>query len=118
MAKGWRGPRTPTDPIYSTTAHRTAIQYWRTLALPCAICGRLIDYTANGQTDRWSFHLDHITPVATARARGWTDQQISAITNTRPTHRGCNTRAGARLGQRRQRAKRRRRTILNTSRQW
>src|SRR4030095_1783214 len=97
---------------------RTAINYGRAPQLPCAICHRIIDYTANGQTDRWSFHLDHIMPVATARARGWTDQQISAITNTPPPPRGANPRAGARLGQRRQRARRRRRTILNTSRQW
>ena len=71
---------------------------------PCAICGWAINYEANGTYDPWGYHLDHIKPVAVAREQGWTTAMINALTNTRATHRGCNAKAGARLGQQRQRA--------------
>ncbi len=116
----WRGPRTAKDPIYSSAAHKAARAYWKLAQLPCAICHRPIIYTANGTLNDWAFHLDHYpVTIAAGRERGWTDEQLSAISNTRPTHRRCNIKHGARLGQRRQHAKaKRRKLIANTSRQW
>lgn len=103
----WRGPRKPRDPIYASKAHRAARQYWIRRQAPCAICGGAIDYSANGSYDQRAFHLDHHpVTIAAGRAMGWTDEQISALTNTRPAHRYCNTKHGQRLGQRRQHAKR------------
>jgi 5-methylcytosine-specific restriction endonuclease McrA len=118
MSGKWRGPRTAKDPIYSSAAHKAARAYWKQAGKACSICGRPIIYTANGTYSDWSFHLDHIVPVAVARDYGWTDEQISDISNTRPTHRGCNIKHGARLGQQRQRVKAVRRKVLNTSRVW
>ena len=119
----WRGPRKPRDPIYTSAAHRAARQYWIRRQTPCAICGGQILYSANGSYDPRAFHLDH-HPVSIAQGRtmGWTDEQISALTNTRPTHRHCNTKHGQRLGQRRQHAKQKHKKIrvgqLDDSRRW
>jgi hypothetical protein len=119
MAKGWRGPRKKAkDPIYSSAAHKAARAYWKLVQAPCAACHRPILYTANGTLDPWAFHLDHIVPVAVARERGWTDDMISALSNSRPLHRKCNIKHGARLGQARQHRKAKVRKVLNTSRQW
>lgn len=103
----WRGPRKPRDPIYASAAHRAARQYWIRRQAPCAICGGAIDYAANGLYDRRAFHLDHY-PVSKAAGRmmGWTDEQISALSNTRASHRYCNTNHGQRSGPHYQHAKR------------
>jgi 5-methylcytosine-specific restriction endonuclease McrA len=114
----WRGPRTASDPIYATPQHKANRKYWINRRAPCAYCGWPIDYTANGRYSKLSFHLDHIMPIATGRAQGWTTAMLNALTNTRPLHRKCNIRHGARLGQQRQRVKAKRRKVLNTSRQW
>lgn len=57
------------------------------LGLPCAICGRPIDYTLPG-LDPMSFHADHKIPLA----RGGAD----TFDNLQPTHRLCNARKGTR----------------------
>lgn len=121
----WRGPRKKlTDPIYASPQHKANRKYWINQGAPCALgaaCkfrGYPIDYTANGRLSNLAFHLDHIMPVARGRELGWTTAMLNALSNTRPLHRGCNVRAGARLGQQRQRVKAKRRKVLNTSRVW
>ena len=116
----WRGPRKRyRDPIYASAQHKANRAYWKAQEAPCAICGRAIDYTANGTTSDWGYHLDHIVPVSVGRERGWTTAMINALANTRAVHRYHNVKLGAQLGQQRQRRKARvRKLVANTSRQW
>ena len=69
---------------WTTAVART----WRTridaqLPLPCSVCARLVQ-----RTDAWD--VDHIVPVSAG------GRHTSA--NLAPAHRGCNRRAGGRLG--------------------
>ena len=69
---------------------------WRSLGLPCAICGKPIDYTLGMVIDRrtgkkrqhpMSFVVDEIIPVS----RGGSPYSMD---NTRPAHYICNARRG------------------------
>jgi hypothetical protein len=117
----WQGPKTVRDPLLTKASHKRNRDYWITLGLPCQICGRAIDYTGpryiGGVQNPRAFVLDHITPRYLARQAGWTEQQINALSNTRPSCQDCSNRSGAGLGQKAQRRKRVR-TGLDTSRQW
>lgn len=122
MAKGWRGRRTR-DPIYTSPSYKTARRYWQTLALPCAICRRPINYAAPALTpsrrrNPWAYQCDHIINIARARRQGWTEDQINSLSNTRPTHAGCNHLAGIQAGHKTSKIRAERRKVLNTSRQW
>ena len=60
----------------------------RALGLPCALCGRPIDYSAEARTP-WAFTADHIVPVS----RGG---NLLSPTNIRSAHNRCNTSRGNR----------------------
>ena len=69
---------------------------WRSLGLPCAICGKPIDYSLGMVIDRrtgkmrphpMSFVVDEIIPVS----RGGSPYSMD---NTRPAHYICNARRG------------------------
>lgn len=105
----WRGPRTPGDPLLTTHHWRTVIRpHWQRLRLPCARCGRPIDYDGPRfliVNDRRRLNprylvVGHIVSRYEARRRGWTDQQINALSNTQPECQACSNSSGARLGQR------------------
>lgn len=63
---------------YLRKKHRS---YFKRLELPCAICGDDIDYSLP-HTDKMSFALDHVNPIANDGSDG--------IANKQPTHRKCN----------------------------
>ena len=125
----WRGPRTTHSPIYADPQHKRNRAHWQRLRIPhCARCGRWIDY------DGPQYLLDsygrrhqnlrrlvagHIVSVRKALQLGWTIAQINALTNSQPECQQCSNSSGAREGQRAQRTKqRRRKTMINASRQW
>ena len=61
----------------------------RQMGLPCAICGRPIDYSLPAG-DPWSYELDEIVPVALGGSE--LDPE-----NVQPAHRICNERKGKKL---------------------
>lgn len=125
----WRGPRTTTDPLLATQAWRTTIRnHWKRLQLPCARCGRAIDYTGpryyllpNGKRKLNPRYLvvGHRVSRHHARIMGWTDEQINDINNTQPECLACSNRSGAQLGGKVQRLMRARNTVgMDDSRRW
>jgi hypothetical protein len=122
----WRGPRTPRNPIYTDKQHKANRKYWQAQRLPCARCGHWIDYDGpqyllvNGRRKQNPRYLvvGHKVSVRRATAAGWTVEQINALSNSQPECASCSNSSGAREGQQAQRAKQRRRRVLNTSRQW
>jgi len=96
----WRGPRKPRDPLLDTPLYRKNRAQPKRLRLPCAICGRIINYTQSG-----AFVAGHIVSRRKAKQLGWTPAQINALTNLRPECRSCSNKTGAREGQQAQRAK-------------
>ncbi|MEU6267685.1 HNH endonuclease [Saccharopolyspora shandongensis] len=60
----------------------------RALGLPCAICGRPINYDLP-PNHRQSFTADHVVPMALGGT--------NTIDNVRPAHRSCNSRRGKRM---------------------
>jgi len=113
-------PKRARDPIYNSAGHRANIKHWRAARRPCALCGGAIDYDGparypNGTPNPWSLEIDHIVPVAVARARGWTDDLINRLGNTQPAHRRCNNLRGLQLGQRRANTARRRNQAIRAA---
>ena len=72
--------------------HRRRIlrQRVKALGLPCAICGRPIDYSLP-PLHPWSYELDEIVPVSL----GGSELDPN---NVQPSHRICNERKGNRIG--------------------
>jgi hypothetical protein len=122
----WRGPRTRNDPTLSTKWWRVTVRnHWIALRLPCARCGKPIDYDGprylpNGLHNRRCkgspcrgcrklnpryLHVGHKVDRYIARGLGWAESQIHAIAQTQPEHQDCSSVSGARLGQRVQAAK-------------
>lgn len=78
------------------SARRKVKQRWRALGLPCAICGKPIDYSLTTVVDMRTgkvrphpmrFVVDEIVPVS----RGGSPYSMD---NTRPAHYVCNARRG------------------------
>jgi hypothetical protein len=124
----WRGPRTPTDPLLNNHHWRVTIRnHWKMLRLPCARCGRAIDYdgeyylrTITGRRIKNPRYLviGHIVDRYVAKRYGWTESEINALTNTRPECMGCSNKSGARLGQKVQRSKIAAAQRIDTARRW
>jgi hypothetical protein len=89
------------DPLLRSAAHQANRRYWLTQgaahALPCARCGRTIDYTAPCGHPR-ALIVGHIVSRAAAKAAGWTAAQINARSNTQPECTTCSATSGARSG--------------------
>lgn len=90
-----------TDPLLTSVHWRTVVRpHWRALRLPCARCGGLIDYESGRfvagtrKVNPRSFIVGHVVGRDEARRMGWTDEQISAISNTQPEHARCSDRSG------------------------
>nr|DAQ46779.1 MAG TPA: HNH endonuclease [Caudoviricetes sp.] len=75
---------------YANGNARRKVRAWlRAQGLPCAICGRPIDYGLPAG-DPWSFEVDEIVPVS----RGGSPIDRA---NVQPAHRICNQRRGNRM---------------------
>lgn len=84
------------NPRYRNGARRRALrERVKAQGLPCAICGREIDYSLPARHPM-SFELDEIVPVSRYREGGYASKQQCALDpqNVRPTHRICNQRRG------------------------
>jgi hypothetical protein len=91
-------PTHPTgDPLLKRADWRAAIAYWRGSNAPCARCGGRIDRRSKTRGPD-SLDVGHVVSRYEARRLGWTDEQINALSNTRPEHARCNRADGARLG--------------------
>ena len=85
------------NPRYANGAARRSIQArWRALGLPCALCGKPIDYslgmvndpiTGKRKPHPMSFVVDEIVPVSMGGSP-------FTMENTQPTHWVCNARKG------------------------
>jgi hypothetical protein len=93
-------PRKPKDPLLDTPRYRANRARLKLLRLPCAVCGKAIDYTQPA-----AFVAGHIVSRRKAKQMGWTEAQINALSNLRPECRPCSNKTGAREGQQAQRAK-------------
>ena len=80
-------------------------RYWKSMGLPCAICGGPIDYSLGMVTDPrtgkrkphpMSFVIDEIVPVSRYREGGYSSPEQCAQdrNNQRPAHWICNARRG------------------------
>lgn len=67
----------------------------RSLGLPCALCGRPIDYTLPAGHPM-SFEVDEKRPVSKWREFGYQSKTAAALDwdNLQPAHRVCNQRRG------------------------
>ena len=88
------------------------------LGLPCAICGKPIDYSLDTWTDPkdgrvkphpWRYELDEICPVSRWSEGGYSSPTECALdpSNVQPTHRICNQRKGSRTGGAKRKGRRR-----------
>jgi 5-methylcytosine-specific restriction endonuclease McrA len=78
--------------------------------LPCALCGRPIDYTL-GYRDPWAFEVDHIDPCAKGGA-------LYDRANLQPAHRSCNQQKSDKRKASRKLTKPAKRVQPATSREW
>lgn len=58
--------------------------------LPCALCGKPIDYTLTGKQPQ-AFNVDHIIPLSQLPEG---DRRREDMSNFSPTHMSCNVRKG------------------------
>ena len=84
------------DPLLKGRDWEKIKAHWRSRRLPCARCGRPIDYNQPGRPD--SLDVGHIVPRDEAKARGWTRAMINSVANTQPECRTCSRSAGAAYG--------------------
>lgn len=96
-----------TDPLLTSYTWRTTIRrHWQQQRLPCARCGRPIDYDTGRylpgtrRVNPASLAVGHIVGRDQAKRLGWTEQQINALSNTQPEHARCSDRSGAQYGNR------------------
>ena len=107
----WRGPReSGKDPLLARASHyKRNRKHWQRLRLPCAVCGRAIDYDGpryvGGRQNRRALVVGHKVSRYHAKRLGWTEAMINATANTQPECQSCSNRTGAQLGRQVQRAK-------------
>jgi hypothetical protein len=105
----WRGPKSSgKDPLLARASHyKRNRQHWQRLRLPCAVCGRPIDYDGpnivNGRQNLRALVVGHKVSRYHAKRMGWPEAAINSV-STQPECRACSNRSGARLGRQVQRA--------------
>ena len=106
----WRRPRkSGKDPLLARASHyKQNRQHWQRLRLPCAVCGRAIDYDGpniiNGRQNLRALVVGHKVSRYHAKRMSWPEAAINSVSNTQPECRQCSNRSGARLGRQVQRA--------------
>ena len=120
----WRGPKSSgKDPLLARSAHyKRNRQHWQRLRLPCAVCGRPIDYDGpnliDGRQNLRALVVGHIVSRHHAKLAGWSPVQINSIGNSQPECRACSNRSGARLGRMVQRANQRVKPYASDAHRW
>lgn len=106
MTRAWSKKRAAPDPLLQTHDWRTKVRaHWMRQRLPCARCGKAIDYdgprylpTPPGRPRRVnprSLAVGHKVSRRRAKLLGWTAQQVNALSNTQPECVDCSNRSGA-----------------------
>ena len=89
-----------TNPRYKNGARRRKIRArLKAQGLPCAICGRPIDYDAPSDSEHpWSFVVDEDKPVSRYREFGFNTPEGAALDwdNVHAVHFICNQKKGTR----------------------
>jgi hypothetical protein len=86
------------DPLINNRNWRKLREQIKALRLPCARCGRQIDYdNVCGKQSPRSFVLGHRVSRREARALGWTIAQMNSLGNLQPECRSCSNKSGAKL---------------------
>jgi hypothetical protein len=101
-------PRGDADPALTTKAWRKQREYWKQFGLPCARCGREIDYfgpryylvAGRRKINPRYFCLGHKVSRREARALGWSEARINAPSNLQAECQRCSNSSGAKLGRR------------------
>lgn len=86
------------NPRWKTGRRRKYQSRFRAMGLPCAICGRPIDYDLP-YTSPYSFVIDEIIPISKFAEGGYNSQTQAAddFNNLQPAHRICNARKGNKI---------------------
>jgi hypothetical protein len=101
----------PLDPALIDVKHRRYNRdHWKRLRLPCARCGRPIDYFGpqflpDGRHNPRYLIVGHKIARVEALELGWSLAKINDLTNTQPECYECSVHSGAVLGRDRARAK-------------
>lgn len=97
-APGKAGDIMAYNPRWKTGKRRKYQQRFRSMGLPCAICGRPIDYSLPFM-DPWAFVIDEKIPVKYWQQAGYSSPSECADdwNNLQPAHRRCNSMKGAKL---------------------
>ena len=93
------------NPRWKSGKRRKYQERFRALGLPCAICGRPIDYSlpyyvTDGQgrkhVNMWAFVIDERIPISMWQQAGYKSPSEAAndFTNLQPAHAICNARKG------------------------
>lgn len=104
-----KGGNMAANPRWKTGKRRQYQQRLRAMGLPCAICGKQIDYTApyyivdeegRKHINKWAFVIDEIIPVSKWQEGGYNSAAECAndFTNLQPAHAICNAIKGDRMG--------------------
>ena len=105
----WDKTRGEHDQALSTCAWRKLREQVASLRLPCARCGRAIDYAGprytNGRQNPAAYVLGHKLSRREARARSWTEAMIHSPGNLQAECQSCSNKSGARLGRKLQHTK-------------
>lgn len=104
----WRGPHSGELEGRGSKQWAYVKGYWRAQRLPCARCGRSIDYDGpymimvggRRTINRRYLVIGHVVSRALARSLGWTTEQINDLRNTQPECMDCSIRSGAIAGNR------------------
>jgi hypothetical protein len=111
LSMAWRGPKSAgKDPLLARASHyKRSRQYWQRLRLPCAVCGRAIDYDGpnliGGRQNLRALVVGHRVSRYHAKLMGWSETQINSLQNSQPECRACSNKSGAQLGRQLQHAK-------------
>lgn len=101
-----RGTRKGDDALLHTAQWRAHRAHWMRPEnrRPCGVCTGVIDYDGprylpgTRTVNERYLHVGHIVGRHEARALGWSNEQINALTNTRPECAHCSGSTGATYG--------------------
>jgi 5-methylcytosine-specific restriction endonuclease McrA len=120
----WRGPReSGKDPLLARASHyKRNRKHWQRLRLPCAVCGRPIDYDGpnliGGRQNLRALVVGHRVSRYHAKKLGWSESMINSVSNTQPECRACSNKSGAQLGRQGQRAKAKLKFAASDAHRW
>ena len=103
ITTGQKGAGMATNPRWKGGQRRTYQKRFRAMGLPCAICGREIDYSipyyykdkqGNKRVNMWAFVIDEKQPISKWQEAGYCSKEQAAqdFNNLQPAHAICNAR--------------------------